>query len=58
MPGGCGIVAVTIPEFDALESAFDGTLTERWERELRGREASAGMLCLYLVSTGGYNIFP
>lgn len=43
------MVAVAIPEFDA-ESAFDGTLADRWERELRGREVSAGMLCLFLWS--------
>lgn len=49
MAGGCGMVAVAIPEFDA-ESAFDGTLADRWERELRGREVSAGMLCLFLWS--------
>lgn len=41
------MVAVAIPEFD-VESAFDGTLADRWERELRGREDSAGMLCLLL----------
>lgn len=41
------MVAVAIPEFDA-ESAFDGTLADRWERELRWREDSAGMLCLFL----------
>lgn len=52
MAGGCGMVAVAIPEFD-VESAFDGTLADRWERELRGREASAGMLCLFPCSVLG-----
>ena len=46
------MVAVAIPEFDA-ESAFDGTLADRWERELRGRKASAGMLCLFPRSVLG-----
>lgn len=51
------MVAVASPEFDALESAFDGRLAERCERELRGKEASAGMLCLFLVSTEATIVF-
>lgn len=52
MTGGCARVAGASPEFEAWESGFDGKLPERWERELRGREASAGILCLFLVNTG------
>lgn len=42
----------TIPEFEAVESATDGTLVDRCERELRTREASADRLCLLLSVFG------
>ena len=43
---GCPKVAAIIPADGKLELVTDASLTERWERDARVDDGSAGMLCL------------